>query len=172
MTPTTGDLINSLFDPRSSGMIIMSYIETPKEVYKHRFDLVIKQMNTINDNFSGDYDMRYFLAIIQFYNLQSCPFTKDEITSLASTIYPDLYKWFVTVDSNPFRQTFIEIHYLMSRIDTPLVLRLACMFLNRCRLRRNYGDRDFIESLEFGLKCNARTESQMYRDPNPCCIIS
>ena len=169
---TTRDIINSLFDWRSSGMIIMSYIETPKEVYKQRFDQVIKQMNTINNNFSGSYEMQYFMLIMPFYNLQSYPFTKDEINSLASTIYPDLYKWFVTVESNPFHKTFIDIYYLMARIDTPLILRLACMFHNRCRLRRNYGDRDFIESLEFNLKCIARTDSEMYRDPNPCCTIS
>jgi len=45
------DIINSIFDPRSTGMIIMDYIETPKEEYKKRFDLVIKDMKEKTDEY-------------------------------------------------------------------------------------------------------------------------
>lgn len=40
------EIINSLFDSRSSGTIIMSYIETPKEEYKKVYDLVVKEIDT------------------------------------------------------------------------------------------------------------------------------
>ena len=38
------DIINSLFDPRSSGMIIMQYIELPKDEIQRRFSLVLEQI--------------------------------------------------------------------------------------------------------------------------------
>ena len=41
----TSEIVNFVFDWRSVGGIIMSYIETPKEEYKQRFDLVVKEMD-------------------------------------------------------------------------------------------------------------------------------
>jgi len=84
MTPTTRDLVNSLFDPRSSGMIIMSYIETPKEVYKQRFDLVIKQMNDICRTFNfQERLMRTWddhNSLLHYtYKLRKPQFTREEI---------------------------------------------------------------------------------------------
>ena len=43
---TTRDLINSLFDWRSSGMIIMSYIEIPIDENKRRYNEAVEQINT------------------------------------------------------------------------------------------------------------------------------
>ena len=45
----TSEIVNSVFDWRSVGGIIMSYIETSKEEYKQRFDLVVKEMNQTNN---------------------------------------------------------------------------------------------------------------------------
>ena len=54
----TSEIVNSVFDWRSVGGIIMSYIETPKEEYKKRFDLVVKEMDEKIDQ-SGIYGCKY-----------------------------------------------------------------------------------------------------------------
>lgn len=41
---STRDIINSLFDPRSSGWIIMQYIELPKDEIQRRFSLVLEKI--------------------------------------------------------------------------------------------------------------------------------
>jgi len=43
---STREIVNSVFDWRSVGGIIMDYIETPKDEYKRQFDLVINELNS------------------------------------------------------------------------------------------------------------------------------
>jgi len=77
----TREIIHSLFDWRSSGGIIMSYIETPREEYKKRFDLVVKQIEGKKDNFWG----------VRFaFNLQTAKFTPIDIEKLIFMLYNDI----------------------------------------------------------------------------------
>ena len=41
------DIVNSIFDPRSSGFIIMSYIETPIEENKWRYSVVVSHIKRL-----------------------------------------------------------------------------------------------------------------------------
>ena len=83
------DIVNSIFDPRSSGMMIMSYIETPKEEYKKQFDLVVKQVRQHRARWyymtDDRYDNRwskYYSIYSKCFKLKSPGFTKGEIEEM------------------------------------------------------------------------------------------
>ena len=49
MTTTSKDLVMTIFDLRSPGVIVMGYVETPQEVYKRRYDTVMRQFNRLRN---------------------------------------------------------------------------------------------------------------------------
>ena len=79
---STRDIINSTFEPRSSGGIIM----TSKEEYKKRFDLVVKELRYLRSKekyitFSDDYDKQWISnqdIYEDCYSLKCPSFTKTE----------------------------------------------------------------------------------------------
>jgi len=46
---STREIINSLFDPRSTGFLILQYIELPKDEIQRRFSLVLKEIKRTDD---------------------------------------------------------------------------------------------------------------------------
>ena len=68
---STRDIINSLFDPRSSGMIIMQYIELPKDVIKRRFSLVLEKIKGIHHTcLRRSYTFRDVVSVTSTYSMQ------------------------------------------------------------------------------------------------------
>jgi len=143
----------------------MDYIETPKEEYKKRFDLVIKEIdkkmssNSIMYNYASDYTSKY-VYIKKIYGLSSPDFTQKEIQVLFSVVYPDYYKWI----TKKTMRYFAYSHYYFGStrlfknshnmgICHPLVFRLW----NKLQVSSLPYERfvyDFADALHYKAKCD------------------
>ena len=136
----------------------MSYIETPREVYKQRFDLVVKQIIDTNQNiinlykdfYNGDYedyteedyealdpkdDVRekhHWDSIKRFFKLTSPEFTREEVKQLSSIIY-DRFCSDKELTSETVYGWRLEDYlnaYLKTNLQHPLLFRLWTICLH------------------------------------------
>jgi len=153
------EIINSLFDSRSSGSIIMNYIETPKEEYKKIFN---QQIQAIKDKVEDDdvYNPRENPCLHFPYIMKPVGLNDEEINQVVEVLleklgcdglYPQYKQWIkenygderVAYDNNGnwyFVQTFdldeifnwLQRDKLWNLCDNPLTLRfkLLCDYTN------------------------------------------
>ena len=137
----------------------MSYIETPREVYKQRFDLVVRQIVDTNQNiidlykdyYNGDYedyteedyealdpkdDVRekhHWYAIKLFFKLTSPEFTREEVKQLSSILYDHCCSDKELTSKTVYSWSLDDYlnPYLKTNLQHPLLFRLWTICLHK-----------------------------------------
>ena len=156
------EIINSVFDSRSSGMMIMDYIETPKEEYKKVYD---QQIHTLKKKIKSDgcwtWNPNRFPDLYFPYLLNPVSLTEEEVESLpkllfeklvCNGLYRQFVNWILEMEDDedggsPFvkRDLFnrLQKNRMWNLCDDPVTLRfkLMCDYIRNCSDNERYKDK-------------------------------